>query len=681
MSLIILDIECYHDFFFLGMKRKDDGLRVGVEYSTRQPEYDREYVKRVLLKNTTVGFSSLCYDLPMIWYSVQNGVTNEMLKRASDGIIKGKLRHWEVEEFLDIRIPYDIKKRHIDLIEPQPNAIASLKSLNGRMHGKRMQDLPYQLDIRPTFEQMGEIADYCLISDLDATELLWDTLKEPMDLRVALGEVYGKDFRSKSDSQIGEAIVKKRVEEMTGSEPKRIETKPGTMFRYPVPDYVSFKTPALQDMLARLRETDFMVGADGKAQLPVWLDGFTVKIGQTTYAMGVGGLHSTESNRSVRTDSDGVLVDADVTSQYPSIIMSLGLVPKSLGETFLRVYGEIKKDRLKAKARAKEIKRELRGANDPDRIAELKKELARCTVIDKGAKIQLNGVYGKLGSRYSILHAPHLLISVTITGQLTLLMMIERAEAVGIPVVSANTDGVLFKCPRDKYAGLLEDKPDRLAPSLLESVTSDWEKTTGFDFEFGEYAAVYSSSVNCYYAIKPNGGHKRKGPIGNPWSLHPDDFDPVRGQLMKNPQATICSDAALAKIKSGTPVEETIRGCTDIRQFVTVIKAAKGATWKDSYLGKTVRYYWGIDGAPIYDAVSHETTGNFKKVSKSDGAVPCMMLPEKIPADLDYARYIEEAEEILRDVGYYGDIIPQPKPIRVLKARRNLFLAAWAAVG
>lgn len=701
MSTILVDIETYYDFFYIGMKRVEDGKRVGVEFSTRSPEWDRDWVRNILLRNTSVGFNSLGYDLPMIWYALQEDVTNDMLKAASDKIIKGGIRWWEVEDALGIRIPWDVKKRHIDLIEPQPNAFASLKTLNGRMHGKQLQDLPYPPDTRPTPEQMDVIAHYCLHSDLDATENLFVTLKEPLDLRVALGDIYGRDFRSKSDAQIGEAIVKIRAEQLTGTAPRRVETKPGTTFKYEIPSYVRFETPQLKAMLDRLRETEFVVDKNGKVNLPPWLSEDKIVIGSSAYQMGIGGLHSTENKRSVLSNDTHILVDADVASQYPAIIMSLGLAPKSLGKTFLDVYGQIKSDRLKAKKRGKEIKEELIGVNDPDRIAVLKDELLRCTVMDKGAKIQLNGVYGKLGSPWSVLYAPHLLIAVTLTGQLTLLMLAEQAEKRGISVVSGNTDGVLFYCPRDKYAGL---NKDRLNPSVLADVTDAWESLTGFDLEFGEYRAIYNLSVNSYYAIKGNGGHKRKGPVGNPWNAHSDDFDQVRGQLMKNPQMTICSDAALNFIKDGTPIEQTIRECTDIRQFVTVIKAAKGAVWKPNlkwiqartsnweeseeyskivglegglYLGKVIRFYWGIDGAPIYDPIPHAKTGNFKKLSKTDGAIECMRLPETLPTDIDYNRYIEEANKIVEEYGYFNEQgVRSAKPY--LNSHLSLLLALAA---
>ncbi|QNP78433.1 hypothetical protein [Agrobacterium tumefaciens] len=676
MSVIFTDIECYHDFFYIGFKREEDGKRVGVEFSSRSPEYDRRYVRSVLKKHTTVGYRSLSYDVPMIWYSLQEHVTNAHLKRASDRLIEGNIQWWEAEEFLGINIPFEVKKLHIDLSEPQPNAFVSLKSLNGRMHGKQLQDLPFPPEMHLTHEQMDIVANYCLHSDLDATHNLWNALREPMELRRALGGVYNRNFMSKSDSQIGEAIVKTRVEEITGRKVKKVETKPGTTFKYPIPDWVSFRTQALQELLERVRETEFVVKSDGKTASPKWMatEAAQIKLGTETYQFGIGGIHTTESNRATFSTDTHILIDADVASQYPAAILMLGLYPRSLGPEFLEAYDGIRRERLAAKKRAKEIEEELPKINDPDRIAALNRELEECKVKDKGGKIQLNGVYGKLGSRYSILYAPHLLLSVTLTCQLAILMLVERALEAGINVVSGNTDGVLFQCPREMYDGLAKD---RLKPSVLQEVCAQWEADTGFDLEFGEYKAIYNQSVNSYFAIKMDGKHKRKGPLGNPWNPDKSDFDPVRGQLMKNPQMTICSDAALARIKHGTPIEETIRACRDIRQFVTVIKAANGATWRGQYLGKAIRYYWSTDGDAIYDTVPHDTTGNFKKIPKTDGAAECMRLPDDFPEDIDYRRYIEETETILSDLGFYGPKPPKLKRIRLTKANRETVLRTW----
>jgi DNA polymerase elongation subunit (family B) len=80
-----------------------------------------------------------------------------------------------------------------------------------------------------------------------------------------------------------------------------------------------------------------------------------------------------------------------------------------------------------------------------EKIAELKELQSRHVIEAEGLKITINGSFGKLGSVWSILFAPDLLIQTTITGQLALLMLIHRLERKGIPVVSGNTDGIIIK--------------------------------------------------------------------------------------------------------------------------------------------------------------------------------------------------------------------------------------------
>lgn len=680
MAVLFCDIEVYKNFFYVAFKREKDGHRVGFELSTRSSEIDWRRINKIMRNNRIVTFNGQGYDVPLIFYALTLLKRGEfgaakicaLVKSKSDAIINGRVRYWEVESLLGIKLP---RIDHIDLIEPQPNAIASLKTLNGRLHGKRMQDLPIAPDAILTDEEMDITADYCLQSDLDATHNLFDALKEPLELRVALGAEYDQDFRSKSDSQIGEAIVKKRVEQLTGSRPQKVDTKPGTTFKYPIPSFMKFETPELQTMVERLRETEFVVNDKGKVDLPDWLANAKISLGSSVYQMGIGGLHSTESNRAVHSDDDFVLIDADVASMYPTIILMLGLFPKALGKHFLETYRGIKDNRIKAKRRAKELKEILKtfAGSDAERGL-LQAELFACEVADKGLKIALNGVFGKLGSRYSILFAPHLLLSTTLTGQLTLLMLIERAVRRGIDVLSGNTDGVLFKCPREWFDDIVKDK---LTGGLLKDLCDEWERDTGFELEFAEYVSVYNQSVNSYFAIKADGGHKRKGPLANPWNKDKSDYDP-RAQLMKNPQATICSDAALALIKHGTPIEDTIYGCTDIRQFVTVIKADGGATWRGDYLGKVVRYYWSTDGDPIFKAKAHAKTGNHPMVPKTEGAAPCMTLPDELPDDIDYEQYLRVTREILMDIGYDDRPPPPPKTVRLTKANTVPILHLWA---
>jgi hypothetical protein len=277
------------------------------------------------------------------------------------------------------------------------------------------------------------------------------------------------------------------------------------------------------------------------------------------------------------------------------------------------------------------------------RIATLQVERAKCVVESEGKKVQINGSFGKLGSRWSALYSPDLMIQVTVTGQLALLMLIERVELAGIPVVSANTDGVVMKCPRALEQVMLD-------------VVKQWEADTGFVTEETRYSALYSRDVNGYIAVKPNGKVKTKGPYANPWWEEDPDG---RGQFMKNPQNTVCIEAVINFITKGVPIERYIRECADVRKFVTVVNVQGGGVWapggdiaSGQYLGKVVRFVHVLDGATIFYKKPHPKTGNFKKVSKSDGCRPLMILPDELPEGIDYDWYIQEAQDILVDIGH-----------------------------
>lgn len=663
---LFLDIETYPNFFLIGLKRLSDGKKRFFELSDRKPTLDLDLIQRILLENRIITFNGMGFDMPVTWYATR-GASLDQIKLAADRIIQGGMRYWEVERELGISIPRSID--HIDLIEPQPNPFASLKLLNARLHGPKLQDLPYPPDQPLTHTQMDEVTAYCG-NDLDATHLLFDALAEPLALREELGKKFGMDLRSKSDAQMGEQIIKRRVEQITGERVEKVPTPAGTTFQYQAPEWLKFEHPELQEILDRLRTTQFIVKHDGKVDMPDWLDGKKVVIAGTEYAMGIGGLHSTEKNRSIFSTWSHQLIDFDVAAFYPRIIQIAGLYPKALGPAFLDVFGQIRADRIDVKARLKTLKARLlstasSGAGltaDASQDAILG-EIKVLVTADQGYKIALNGCFGKLGSVYSVLYAPHLLLFITLTGQLALLMLIDRARQREIPVMSANTDGVVFSCPRE-IAALPINKDGRLTgEGVLRAMVEEWERETGFELEANAYRSLHSSSVNTYIAIKEDGKAKRKGKLLNPHR------ETMRDQLMHNPNMGICSDAVVEHIVNGTPLEDTIRASRDIRDFVTAVNVRGGATWRGEHLGKVVRYIWSTDGEPIFYKVAHATTGNFKKVSKTDDCRPMMDWPDHWPDDIDYARYVAEARSILVDIGFDRAPIEVKKP-RVLKARR-----------
>ncbi|MBB5986015.1 hypothetical protein [Sphingobium lignivorans] len=642
---LVCDTECYPNFWSIGFWRVSDGKTLVMEHSERKPFTDanRDRIRNLMRSNTMIGYNFLNYDQGMIAHAI-DGATNAQLKSLNDRIILGNLRYWQLRD-LDIYIPesWDV----VDLIEPQPNAIASLKTLAGRMHAPLMQDLPFHPDQVLTEEEMDKVLFY-MGNDLQNTDLLRQHLIDALQMRRAIGADFGLNFMSKSDAQMGEAMIKSRVERMTGSRVYKVETPPGTTFNYNPPKWLKFETPQLQAILERVRGSEFYIkgGKDaGKVQAPKWLEEESrIVIGETEYAMGIGGLHSTEKNRAVHSDEDYVLFDFDVASYYPAIILNAGLYPKALGREFIDVYREIRDERVAAKRAGDKTK-------------------------DKGLKIALNGCFGKLGSKYSVLYAPHLMIAITLGGQLALLMLIERAERAGIQVVSGNTDGVVFRCPRELAGNVVKQ---RLDGGLLAEIVEEWERETGFELEATEYSSLYNESVNSYLAFQPDGKVKVKG---KGWTGRHDND--IRTQLMKNPFAEVVTLAVIAYIRDGVPLEETIRACTDLRDFVSVVNVKGGGTWRGEYLGKVVRYYWSTDGDGIFYKEANESTGNHKQVSNTDGAKPLMNLPADgaLPDDIDYDRYVHEAREKLMNIGF--DKRPEKvRPLRIYKWSAM----AWFAV-
>jgi len=163
----------------------------------------------------------------------------------------------------------------------------------------------------------------------------------------------------------------------------------------------------------------------------------------------------------------------------------------------------------------------------------------------------------------------------------------------------------------------------------------DWMLTTSFELERADYRSIHSRDVNNYIAVKPDGKTKRKGVYAEP-------------VLSKNPDFTIVIDAVAAFLSKGALVEYTVRACEDVRKFVTVRQVTGGGLWRGEYLGKAVRFYYSNTVGPD-ECISYAKNSN--KVPRSDGAKPMMELPDTLPGDVDYGRYIEMALDALKDMG------------------------------
>lgn len=590
----MFDTECYRNFWAIAFKNVETGKVKSFQMYKNHP-LDRAGILRILRKFTIVGFNVDAYDMPMLLHALKQNATTESLKAQSDDIIKYRLSPWKARD------KYALPEKpsfidSIDLINVAPGE-ASLKIYNGRLNGKRMQDLPIAPDDLISEETRSVLIEYHE-NDLDSTEILWNDLLQEVDLRYALSNDYGVDVRSKSDAQMAEAIIVKFVESKLGYKIERPEYSNDYKFNYQPYDCIKFKTKEMREFYEKVKSARYGFTEKDKVTIPKDLQNTKIKLGSQTYKFGNGGLHSTEKSRSLYSDRNYQIWDWDVASYYPSIVIEFGLYPASMGEIFLDVYSGFKRERLLA---------------------------PKGSVKNTGLKIFLNGSFGKLGSKWSKMYGPELMIQVTVTGQLALLMLIEELVLNDIEVVSGNTDGIVIYCEKEH-----EDR--------MKEIIQAWERSTGFTMESAKYKSLHSRDVNNYIAFYDDGKVKQKGVYA---------FVGAKGKsIEKNPSDYVCVDAVIDYIKNGTPVSEFLEFAPDFRRFLTVRKVEGGAVWRGQYLGKAIRWYYSKDG----DTIHYQKNGN--KVPETDGAKPCMDLPDSLPNDIDYDRYERECYKIMREIGY-----------------------------
>ena len=562
--------------------------------------------------NTFITFNGTRYDFPILSAFI-SGKTGGDLKYISDAIIEHDLLPWRVEK--QFKVP-QLKADHLDLIEVAPSFVG-LKTYGARMGMAWLQDLPFHHSAPWTEAQLPLVLRYCR-NDVDTTEELYRQLEKPLAIRLAMSREYGVDMRSKSDSQMAESAFISRLR-LT-----RRENSVPTVLRYTVPPFIQFSAPHLSELARKMQEHVYEVNQKtGHVVLPDFLGKELIHLGAGRYQMGVGGVHSTH-DRSVCyvAGEDTVLTDIDAASFYPSILINGNLVPANLGSSFIAEYRSMYDRRLAAKRSGDK------------------------TTADT-LRIALNGTFGKTASRWSPLYSPDVMLAITLTGQLTLLSLIEKVETAGAVVLSANTDGVAIAYPK-------------ILDSSVKQVVSAFSVLSGFEFEYTPYRALAMKDVNNYIAVKTDRSVKARGIYAPP-------------DLRKNPTASICARAVAEWLARGTALLSTVNS-GKIEEYISARNVTGGGVQGEIYLGKVVRWYSSTD--KLLPPLTYAKNGNL--VPKTSGARALMVMDKTgpLPADLDIAWYYKETVRIAVDVGCSNYLTPEQlalvaPPLKVKKPRKT----------
>ena len=600
----IYDIESYPNFLLVKFRNSDGSF---TQFDQDQYEELSDYIPDKHL----VGFNNHYYDDPLLYaICIRDITTAEEAWELTQNLIEGpkygepSLREsyqWKLQSNGWCQQSIDLKRA---IFKPGD----SLKKLEAAYHFQNLEDLPFPPGTILTEEEKEIVSSYCE-NDVAATHRLLELRFDDLKLKQLLTDRYGVDVRSSGNASASELIVRNLYinrKRQTGDAPSVKQLKEyskiynddllssGVSHFIPetVQGFLSFNNTKMQEVYERILDTT--VPFTEKGGIDKRAINHRICAYDLSFSITAGGFHS-EDTVSI---AENNLIDFDVTSFYPLIMIIYCVQPSVYGPKFLEVFSELIEQRIKAKSSG---------------------DKATADAL----KVAINSIYGKLNDKYSTFRDPRAMLMVTDTGQLLLAKLIEMMHEAGIAVLSANTDGVLVQTEESE---------------LANQVAAAWEELTGLNLERTDYDKVIRKSVNDYIAISTDGKVKRKG----------TSFAVGSTTFPKPPSNDIIKDAVVAYFVDGTPPSTTINRSTDIRKFI----ATYSATGKMQAV---------VDGSIVqnsnrwYHASGSTTT---IKRQRQDGSLTtietgirtCNRLPEKIPDDLDREWYIDKAHRQIDEI-------------------------------
>lgn len=342
----------------------------------------------------------------------------------------------------------------------------------------------------------------------------------------------------------------------------------------------------------------------------------------TTYTLACGGIHTKDVPVILESNDKYIYKHFDYNSYYPSIIVSYNISPKHLNnKVFVDMVRYFRDTRVKCKHTSDADGFVISGV--PNKIAA------------EALKIVINSIYGKFGSELFFLYDRFAQLQVTINGQLMTMTLVEELELNGIHVVSANTDGIIIKLPKDKL-------------EIFDDITKRWNETNKMGADSEDYKAYFARDVNNYFAVWPNEKVDAKGALDSKQYLK---------DLKKGYDMPIVAKAVFEYLYHNIPVMETLQKHTDIldfcktqnvgKQFEVVYDICEGNKIKTIHSQRHVRFYVSTKGVVIQKENVH--TGKRQSLASGLPVVILNSLDDKPieERNIDYGYYYKECYKII----------------------------------
>jgi len=372
MDVLIYDIETMKEFFLVVVYNPQEDKYY--EFGVNKLRNDLDKFVRFTECHTDwfwVGYNNLRFDSQVVEWVLRNydqwhqlsslDICGRIAQKAADVIHDANYDVFPEyrEEELSLKQLDLFRIHHYD----NKNRRVSLKRLEFEMDLENIEEMPiHHSKTDMTDVELLQTVDYC-VNDVQATYQFYLVTigktdhplykgENRIELRQDIQEEFGIPCLNYSDSKIGDEMIKKyycQEKNITYKElPKKGFFRKEIVVKRCIADYVEFQTDELKEFLSRIKKMKLGMQDDFKEEIHFY---------GNVYSFMKGGIHTENKPKVFEADDEYEIIDWDVTSYYPAIIINNGRYPKHLGKEFLRGYQQMFNKRIELKPLAKKDKK------------------------------------------------------------------------------------------------------------------------------------------------------------------------------------------------------------------------------------------------------------------------------------------------------------------------------------
>ena len=614
----IYDIETYPNYFCCTALSliNDEKFIFIIDENTNDSNKIEKFFKNIWV----IGYNNVTYDNVIINFIIKNkeNISANLINRFSNEIItfqnKGKGSFFKEYAYYIHNKEY----KSIDLMRLlfSKKLRVSLKELECSMNHEHVEELPFVFTTILKEDQKSKVLSYNL-NDCIATKKLAILSMPDIKLRKWTLENFNVDGYSLDGVNLGTKILEEKLAEVVGnkdfvkSKTDREYIKVKNII-YPNIKFETKEFNAILDRYKKLTIRKFLDEETGKLKWSKFK--FEPVINEYQFKFGLGGLHfGTKAGMWISDDKSGIY-SIDVESYYPSQLIAYPKYckPQHLPDEFVKVYENVKIERLIAK-------------NEGDDIKNLTYKLA------------INGAFGNLSNEYSWLYDVQSLLSITINGQLMLAMLCEKLMKAKIILIDVNTDGIYIKLQNDQR-------------EIFDKIVKEWQELTKMILEETKFEKIFFLTTGDYFGevLKRD---KKSGEMVSDYKEKGAFI--TKNRLGKGMEFPIIYESVKKYFLNQKDFSKTIYESEDILKFCSFKKLKRAYTcfWKGEEQQRVNRFYASRNGAHLFRRKFDEKKSRYQTehMLKDSPVILLNNLDDKAinKRAINYPFYVSKAREIV----------------------------------